>query len=75
MSHVCSVCVKRRKPHLLARIKRMKPSARLAAIKLIIETVDNRCMAVDGPVPQTLDEMNQREIAEIYRLAGGRAHD
>lgn len=73
MSHVCSVCVARRKPRLLARIKRMTPSSRLAAIKEVIEAVDNRCMAVDGPVPSTLDEMSQAEIAEIYRLAGGRA--
>lgn len=73
MSHLCTVCVKRRKPRLLVRIKRMTPAQRLAAIKTIIEAVDSRCMAVDGPVPATLDEMSQAEISEVYRLAGGRA--
>ena len=43
--------------------------SRLAKIASIIEFVDQRCMAVDGPVSKTLDEMEQKEISEIYRLA------
>lgn len=57
---------------MLARIRKLKPAQRLAAIRAVIEAVDNRCMAVDGPVPATLDEMSQAEISEIYCLAGGR---
>ena len=45
---------------------------RLRRIAEIIEAVDNRCMAVDGPVTTTLNEMRQREISEIYELAKGR---
>jgi hypothetical protein len=42
---------------------------RLARIAEIIEQVDARCAAVDGPVTPTLDEMTQAEISEVYRLA------
>ena len=42
---------------------------RLKQIAEIIERVDNRCMAVDGPVTPTLQEMTQAEISEIYELA------
>lgn len=45
---------------------------RLDAIALIIEDVDNRCMAVDGPVTPTLQEMTQDEMSEIYKLAKGK---
>lgn len=47
----------------------------LAEIARIIETVDNRCAAVDGPVTPTLQEMTQKEISRIYQLAkdGSRA--
>ena len=45
--------------------------SRLAEIAEIIERVDNRCMAVDGPVPSTLQEMTQEEISKIYKLAKG----
>ena len=44
-------------------------AARLVRIAEIIETVDNRCMAADGPVAPTLAEMTQKEISEIYQLA------
>lgn len=50
----------------------MSEKERLRRIKAIIEAVDNRAMATDGPVPPTLQVMTQREISEIYRLAGGR---
>jgi hypothetical protein len=45
--------------------------ARLFAIKEIIDTVENRCMAVDGPVTNTRVEMSDAELQRIYRLAGG----
>jgi hypothetical protein len=47
---------------------------RLQRIAEIIEAVDNRCMAVDGPVTPTLREMTQAEISEIYRLASGKSN-
>lgn len=44
---------------------------RLARIAQIIEAVDNRAMAADGPVTPTLQEMTQTEMSEIYALATG----
>lgn len=35
----------------------------------ILETVDNRAMAADGPVTPTLQEINQRELKELYKSA------
>lgn len=60
--------------------KRAKAAARLrsamhgsrascAAIVGIIEAVENRCMAADGPVTSTLREMTEGEMRTIYRLA------
>lgn len=43
--------------------------SRLNGIAKIIETVDNRCLAADGPVTPTLSEMTQAEISEIYKLS------
>lgn len=37
----------------------------------IIEGVDNRCMAADGPATRTLDEMTDNEMILIYQLASG----
>lgn len=42
---------------------------RLAKIAAIIEAVDQRAAACDGPVTPTLQEMTQEEISQIYRLA------
>ena len=47
----------------------MTNEERLKRIAEIIERVDNRCMAVDGPVTPTLDEMSPDELREIYNLA------
>lgn len=47
----------------------MTKKQRLARVAEIIEGVDNRCQAADGPVTPTLTEMQQREISEIYALA------
>lgn len=53
------------------KIDRMTLEQRLATIAQIIEDVDHRAMAADGPVTPTLQEMNQTEISEIYHLACG----
>lgn len=50
----------------------MTPTQRLARIAQIIENVDLRCMAADGPVTPTLQEMTQDEISRIYALARGK---
>ena len=50
----------------------MKRRERLNRIAEIIESVDNRCMAADGPVTPTLQEMTQDEISRIYALAKGK---
>lgn len=49
----------------------MEEKERLARIASIIESVDNRCMAADGPVTPTLQEMTQDEISRIYALSRG----
>lgn len=46
-----------------------KDAARLRRIAQIIEAVDTRCMAADGPVTPTLQEMTQDDISRIYALA------
>ena len=45
--------------------------ARLDGIVQIIEAVDRRCMAADGPVTQTKDEITAEELKKIYRIAKG----
>lgn len=47
--------------------------SRLRAIADIIEAVDHRAMAADGPVTPTRDEITADELKQIYRLANGRA--
>lgn len=44
-------------------------NAALKEIAQIIEGVDNRCAAADGPVTPTLREMTQKELSRIYKLA------
>jgi len=51
----------------------MTNEVRLKRIAEIIEAVDNRCMAVDGPVTPTLQEMTQREMSKIYAFASHQA--
>lgn len=53
----------------------MTDAEKLKRIAEIIERVDNRCMAVDGPVTPTLQEMSQDEISEIYLLASQKEKD
>lgn len=44
---------------------------RLDRIRAIIEAVDDRCLAADGPVTPTLREMTVDEIRAIYALSRG----
>ena len=44
-------------------------AARLAEIARIIEDVDNRCLAADGPVTKTRHEMTDDEMRKIYQIA------
>ena len=53
------------------RNKPLTPTQRLQRIATIIENVDQRAMAADGPVTPTIHEMTQRELSHIYRLAVG----
>ena len=46
--------------------------ARLDGIVQIIEAVDRRCTAADGPVLKTREEITDEELRAIYKLAGGR---
>lgn len=47
----------------------MNACAHCQAVKEIIERVDQRAMACDGPVTPTLLEMNQTEMSAIYQHA------
>lgn len=53
---------------------RLTQKDRLRRIAEIIESVEQRCMAIDGPVSPTLDEMEQSELSEIYKLATETVH-
>jgi hypothetical protein len=53
-------------------MKKLTPTQRLKEIAEIIEFVDHRCLAYDGPVGSTLEEMTQKEISKIYELAIGK---
>lgn len=46
-------------------------NTRLTSIKEIIDGIENRCMAAEGPVTNTRHEMTDEELQRIYRLAGG----
>jgi hypothetical protein len=48
--------------------------SRLREIAEIIERVDRRAQACDGPVTPTLEEMTQGEMSRIYELAKGRSN-
>jgi hypothetical protein len=41
----------------------------LPTIAQIIEEVDARCMAADGPCSETKDEITGKELKRIYRMA------
>lgn len=42
---------------------------RLRRIAVILEAVDARCLAADGPVPKTRELITDDELREIYLLA------
>jgi len=44
---------------------------RLRAIADLLEAVDYRCMAADGPVTPTRLEITNAEMRDIYRIATG----
>jgi hypothetical protein len=35
----------------------------------VVDVVENRCMAADGPVTPTLREMREDELAQLWRAA------
>jgi hypothetical protein len=51
--------------------KRLTYRRRLELIAELLEAVDNRCMAVDGPVTPTRLEITDKELQRIYVLAKG----
>ena len=53
-------------------MKDLTNSERLQRIAEILELVDQRCMAADGPVSQTKEEIDGKELREIYELASKR---
>lgn len=59
---------------LNAEVKQHKSneSKRFSRIREVIERVDGRALAADGPVPPTEQEVTGEEMREIYRLAGGK---
>lgn len=59
----------RAKKHLRGHIENLE--ARLKLIAEIIEAVDDRALAVDGPVTPTKDEITADELKAIYRAAKG----
>ena len=53
-------------------VKRFRtPTGRLKRIQEIIESVEQRAMAADGPVTNTRHEMSDAEMLSIYELACG----
>lgn len=48
---------------------------RFGQIREVIEHVENRCLAADGPVTKTCDEITDDELIKIYTLAGGKVQD
>lgn len=61
-------------PELARRGSGGDPAAlqkRLDDIKLVIDCVENRCLAADGAVTNTRVAMTDAELQAIYKLAGG----
>lgn len=53
-------------------VRSLNESERLMKIRQIIEDVDNRCLAADGPVTPTREEITKDELCRIYALACGK---
>ena len=47
---------------------KLTPKQRLSLIRQIIDIVENRSMAVDGPVSKTNEEITNQELRRIYKL-------
>ena len=41
----------------------------------IIDNIENRCMAVDGPVTPTLKEATEAELSELWALLNDIKHN
>lgn len=54
-------------------LNQMTYEQRLDAIAEILEIVDNRCAAADGPVTKTRHEITDEEYRRIYKLAKRKA--
>ncbi len=57
--------------HPMAKMKRRLDVAQRKAriVCEIVESVENRCMAADGPVTPTLQEMSEEELRELWQAA------
>jgi hypothetical protein len=53
------------------KIEEMNEQTRLQKIARVIESVDDRCMAYDGSIGLTKEEITTKELKEIYALARG----
>jgi hypothetical protein len=49
----------------------LTPTQRLKEIAELIEAVDNRCLAADGPVAGFAEMIEQIEFRRVYLLAKG----
>lgn len=56
----------------MSKIKDADPilHSHLDELAELIETVENQCMAFDGPVPRTIDAMNRNERRKLDDLIG-----
>lgn len=50
-------------------VRNLEPATSCRQILEIIERVENRCMAVDGPVTPTTQEITEQELRAIYVAA------
>ena len=41
---------------------------RVVRFNMIIDSIENRCMVVDGPVTPTLKEATEEELSELWHL-------
>lgn len=41
---------------------------RVTRFNMIIDSIENRCLAVDGPVTPTLKEATEEELSELWTL-------
>jgi len=46
----------------------MNTKQKIQRFNRIIDNIENRCMAVDGPVTPTLKEATEEELSELWRI-------